>query len=348
MWLIYALGGGWGHLTRAIALARIAQRGRPLRILTNSPYAGIAVERDLDVVALDTRAGVVKEIAECAPECLIVDTFPRGIGGELISTPKARATVLVHRDINPRYVESARLREIVAARYDLVLVPGAGEGSQLGNPPPAITTDPWLVRCAGELSHSAPIEGGSVLVCASGKPEELKWYGTVIAELLRLDCPAPVRCAAAECPPDCPKECWVRYWPAIDLVASAAVVIGGAGYNTVAECLALGVPLVARPWPRMYDRQELRAQRAAKCGHVIVVNDPREAARAAIAEIGRPPRHPPPYSNGAIEAVARIEALFRSQCAHRIDARSAPDGKPCGKERNPAQQERDHDEDERV
>jgi len=37
-WLIYALGGGWGHLMRSLALGRIAAQTRPVAILTNSPY----------------------------------------------------------------------------------------------------------------------------------------------------------------------------------------------------------------------------------------------------------------------------------------------------------------------
>ena len=37
-WLIYAVGGGWGHLNRALALARIAAGDRAIKILTNSPY----------------------------------------------------------------------------------------------------------------------------------------------------------------------------------------------------------------------------------------------------------------------------------------------------------------------
>ncbi|HEV3201882.1 MAG TPA: glycosyltransferase [Bryobacteraceae bacterium] len=359
MWLIYALGGGWGHLTRAIALARIAERDRPVRILTNSPYADIArpafsrltggtacpttaAEREqagqgvrhtespqavkdlsccdtrnaLDIVAFDagatadqTRAAVTREIAESRPSCLIVDTFPRGIGGELAGVlgNLAARKVLVQRELNSRYVEAARLREFVAAHYDLVLAPGAGEGSQLGGPAPAHETHPWLVRCAGEIPDRA--QARYVLVCASGKPEELQWYGEVISELRKLDCPVPVRCVAADRPPECPLECWVRYWPAMELLGAAAVVVGGAGYNTIEECLACGVPLIARPWPRIYDRQDLRAQRASARGRVLVVNEPQEAARQALKEIGNRTVRPLDFANGVTEAVTLIGKL---------------------------------------
>jgi len=45
----------------------------------------------------------------------------------------------------------------------------------------------------------------------------------------------------------------------MDLLPGVDLVVGGAGYNTVNECLACGVPLIARAWPRKYDRQSLRA-----------------------------------------------------------------------------------------
>jgi hypothetical protein len=346
VWLIYALGGGWGHLTRAVALARIAQRDRPVRVLTNSPYASIVASAlpALDLVALDslapaeqTRAAVVREIAECRPRCLIVDTFPRGIGGELagvLGELPARK-VLVQRDLNPRYVAAARLREFVAAHYDLVLIPGDSRGTGipacvdfsspanehrqecLCHSPPHILTDPWLVRCAGELPDRSrvkellrlgPHEERCVLVCASGKKEELEWYGAVVADLHTLGHPV-VRCVAADCPPGCSEECWVQYWPAMDLFGCAAVVVGGAGYNTMQECLAWKVPMIARPWPRTYDRQELRAQRASVDGRVIVVKDAKEATRAALEQMGDPPGLPN-FANGAVEAVDGVARAF--------------------------------------
>src|SRR5579871_6283318 len=91
-WLIYALGGGFGHLTRASALARAAVPDTIVRILTNSPYAS-CVQRampELDIAVIDPemsvaagRSEAVRQIESAAPDCLIVDAFPRGLGGEL-------------------------------------------------------------------------------------------------------------------------------------------------------------------------------------------------------------------------------------------------------------------------
>jgi len=328
VWLIYALGGGWGHLTRAVALARVTQRDGPVRILTNSPYAGMVADAlpALDIVGLEagmpaeaTRGAAVRAIAECQPSCLIVDTFPRGIGGELaglLGTMSARK-VLVQRDLNPRYVAAAQLGTFVAAHYDLVVVPGAGEYGSTGER--HILTAPWLVRGADEIPPRERVEEvlrlGSdeercVLVCASGRAEELEWYGAVVTHLRRLDGAAAVRCIAAERPPGCPEECWVRYWPAMDLFGCASVVVGGGGYNTVNECLAWNVRLMARLWTRAYDRQELRVQRASTGGRVEVVKEAEETARLALAHFGDGLAGAPGFVNGAVEAAEQIARLL--------------------------------------
>src|SRR5262249_22120387 len=139
-WLIYALGGGMGHLTRALALARrAARRGALVDILSNSRFAPVfANPRFRPLVTLDAgitivpissdaeRSAVARVIERTlndglSPEVLIVDTFPRGLAGELIpvleSTPALK--VLVHRDLNLKYVRWAELESFVAD-YDLV------------------------------------------------------------------------------------------------------------------------------------------------------------------------------------------------------------------------------------
>jgi len=101
---------------------------------------------------------------------------------------------------------------------------------------------------------------------------------------------------------------WIEHWPASDLFPAAGVVIGGAGYNTIHECLAWQVPLIAHPWPRKYDRQWLRARRAARQGSVTVVKKPSEAAEAAIQQLRQAPAHRSHRPiNGAYDALTRIE-----------------------------------------
>ena len=288
MWVIYALGGGWGHLTRACALAR----AHPARIISNSPHAEM-VGGEFDVLRVETREDALREVRAADAECLIVDTFPRGLGGELAgelsSLPGLK--VLIHRDLNPRYVESAGLHDFVASHYDLVLVAGEGEGEAFGDLPLAQTTAPWLIRSSSEIAVSAE---QFVYVCAAGKPEEANWYAAVSTGL---------REAGVTVRDD-------RVWPAMEIYASAALVVGGGGYNTVNECLALGVPLVARAWPRKYDRQNLRLERAAQRGIVSSVSTVDEAVRAAIELWNEPVLRAatlPAYRNGVWDAVRLIQ-----------------------------------------
>lgn len=297
MWSIYALGGGWGHLTRAVALARAVGSATPIRIVTNSPYAEF-VQRylpGLDIVAVSSREQTLSILA--ASDRLIVDTFPRGLLGELADwlPRQSMRKVLVARDLNPDYVESFALRDFVAANYDLVLCPGEGEA--FADLPCARTTNPWLVADVPEPRGNRNL----ALVCAAGNREEQGWYGEVAALLSRE---MPVLCLSPERPPGCPPELWRQHWPALELFGSAAVVVGGAGYNLVNETRAANVPLIARAWTRLYDRQARRAQRAG----AALVETPAEAAQAA-----RRAHQPRPlrvlFENGTKQAVSAIRNL---------------------------------------
>jgi hypothetical protein len=317
-WLIYALGGGWGHLTRAASLARAAQASHRIRIMTNSPYAIQAARGmpELDLIVfdrtVDAQNRAIEQIERADYECLIVDTFPRGLGGELAGLLGSLEVtkVLIHRDICPRYVAEAGLRTFVRLTYDLVLIPGESEATAFADLPAAVITKPWLIRDPRpRCSHR---ENPRILVCASGESSELPWFGAVIA-CLRAHYPGvEVRCVAPNCPPGCPEDCWIKHWPAADLYSTADVVIGGAGYNTIHECAAYQVPLIAHAWPRKYDRQERRATCAAQLGAVTIVATPEEAAFSAIRQLDlNPPGRPLlDFQNGAAAARALIESAI--------------------------------------
>jgi Glycosyltransferase family 28 C-terminal domain len=299
--LIYALGGGWGHLTRAAALARALGASADVRILTNSPYLQLvqAAMPHINIEPTPTREAAIARIQNSEMDVLVVDTFPRGLGGELadvipsLQVPK----ILIHRALNPTYVTKAGLHEFVAANYDCIICPG--EHGVLAGLPQAIHTAPWLIREPAKLGLTVDI-----VICASGNTEEFGWYGEVAALVSRQ---AKVRCIAPNLPPGCPLEVWIPYWPAIDWIASARAVIGGAGYNTVNECLALGVPLIAKPWPRKYDDQQERA--AQHTSYVVIATIPQEACNAALEALNRPPQPKPPFVNGVSEAAARLRFL---------------------------------------
>jgi hypothetical protein len=317
-WLIYALGGGFGHLTRASALARAAPGGTQVRILTNSPY--VATVRlampALDILAFDpaigvdlARSEVLATIRSFAPDCLIVDTFPRGLGGELaeVIPTLAGRKVLLQRDVNPQYAAAYDVASFTR-NYDLVI---------------DVEETPWFIRSWEEIYSreqartvlGIATEQPCILVCAAGNRDELEWYGAVAAQLHQALPACAVRCIAQAHPPVCPRECWQSYWPALDLYLAADVIVGGAGYNTIYESLACGIPLIARPWPRKYDRQQLRAGRASRRGSVIIVSNAAEAVTAATGMLAQPPgrQFPPRFENGAVTAVRLLTPAGSSE-----------------------------------
>jgi hypothetical protein len=276
-WLIYALGGGLGHLTRSVALARAAgRRGVQCTILTNSPFARclpvtnelnladrlIIIPPEFDREATAARIGAI--LTEIEFDLLVVDTFPRGLGGELVDilpsvvVPKA----LVHRDLNPHYVESYQLSEFVKS-YDCLLLPG--ESGPLESHPAAVRTEPWLIRDADELlprsaarhellgrvADDIPI----VLVMGSGRTEEIDQMHQ-LADWLRERLVTQAHVCFSS--PVGDEDRQRAAWPVFGLYAGVDVLIGAGGYNTVSEARATQTPLLAFARQRLYDRQQVR------------------------------------------------------------------------------------------
>jgi hypothetical protein len=325
MWLIYALGGGWGHLNRALSLGRIAATERKVTILTNSPYAqkigdeGCIIQQIPHDADFATTCQQVREIVlntQC--DRLIIDTFPRGLGGELADIlPQLHhiPRILIHRDINPRYITAKGLRKFVTENFDQVIVPGEGEDLPLCDLPGVQHTAPWLIRNSWELAPSInkqvfPIDQSVkiILVCAAGQASELHLFTQLALRLHEEFTEYAVKILAANCPPECPQKLWVFHHPGIECIAAADIVVGGAGYNTVYECAALDVPLVAFALGRMYDRQE---KRASKSYQVQDIENAIATVRMLLNQV-KPGKKPsvPNYINGAIQAVRLIEEIF--------------------------------------
>lgn len=328
--LIYALGGGWGHLTRALSLGRIAARRAKVKILSNSPYAAHLCDRNCEIQAIapytefaTTCQAVRQVLLSTSYDCLVVDTFPRGLGGELVDIlPQLQhiPRILIHRDIKPEYVEKLELRSFVARNYNAVIVPGEGEDVPLADLPIVQYTAPWLIRNAEELpdiemmrsrlretSNSQPTtQRQTILVCASGQYEELSFFGTLTTRLAQAFPHELVRCLASSHPPGCSPELWVAHWPGIEYLQTADVVVGGAGYNTFYECKSLGIPLVAFAFGRLYDRQ---SRRASKSSYWVRDVEGAVAAVEAILSETRRQTQQPSFTNGAVQAICAIEQI---------------------------------------
>ena len=208
-WCLYALGGGLGHLTRVLALARAAiARGHDVTVLSNSsdtmrvpavaelglPHRLITIPSEFDHQRVS--ALVHERLTASAFDVLVVDTFPRGLAGELhdrLPTLSARniKTVLVHRDLQPRYVAWAKLDQLANA-YDLILSPG--ESGPLANLPNVRRTDSWLIRDHHELldQHAAwqrlriiETDRPVITVIASGMSDERPAMSALASRLSR-------------------------------------------------------------------------------------------------------------------------------------------------------------------
>jgi hypothetical protein len=327
-WLLYALGGGMGHLTRASALARAAaRRGHAVSLLINSAFApGLPLEAVLgpdvrvhrlgpEVGKADVREAVARWLEAEPPDVFIVDTFPRGLGGELVTLlPGLRVPrVLVHRDLNPAYVERFDVARAVED-FNLLLLPG--EDAPFSKHPRAVRTSPWLLLEPGELLPRAeararlgiPLEDVRpvVAVMGCGTAAEVEEAGTVASRLqARLDGSAWVRWLV---PPGVaaagPR---VPVWPALAVLPGVDVLVGAGGYNTVQEARATGTPLVALARPRLYDRQALRLRPEERAASLEALVE-RAVSLALMPRV----RGAGAYVSGTGDAVALIERALLS------------------------------------
>lgn len=144
----------------------------------------------------------------------------------------------------------------------------------------------------------------TILVCAAGQASELSLFGEITLHFHQKFPQCAVRILAPHCPHNCPESLWISHHPGIECLAAADIVIGSAGYNTVYECAAVGVPLVALALPRLYDRQQKRASRGY---WVQNIEDAMITVRLILEQLElTKPSPAPTYTNGAIAAMGHI------------------------------------------
>ncbi|WP_017654036.1 hypothetical protein [Fortiea contorta] len=334
-WLIYALGGGWGHLTRALSLGRIAATQRKVRIITNSPYAqqinneNCLIEWIPENTSFSATCLRVQEIIhQTTFNRLIVDTFPRGLGGELVDIlPQLHhiPRILIHRDINSRYVAYSQLKSFVINNFEQIIVPGEGDDLPFCDLKTVQHTAPWLIRNSEELLDRITVRSQilkvdqsikTILVCAGGNISEMPLFGQLALQLQQNFPECAVKILAATCPLTCPETLWVSHHPGIECLAAADIVVGGAGYNTVYECAAVGVPLVALAFTRLYDRQKKRASKSYCVGDISDLTSENHLQNIYLTVkklLNYIEPHKklsvPSYINGAIQAAHQIEQI---------------------------------------
>lgn len=337
-WLIYALGGGMGHLTRALSLGRIAsRRGHSVSILSNSLFAREILSlnkatddsrlegcRILTIDSNEDREGVTRAVTNLLereqPSVFIVDTFPRGLGGELPAVwpcLKTSRKVLVQRFVTSEYLGRDEVVHQIA-QYDLVLLPG--EDAPLPNHIPIVRCAPFLIRNRDELfefkharsvlycDSESDLPKPLVAVVGSGKLSEID-EAEIMAHRVAKDLAgkACVRLVATTNPRTATDPISIAHWPLMEAIRAVNVLVGAGGYNTVHEARATGTPLLAIPQKRQYDRQ---SQRLKPDERVATTAQMSEAVMSRVRSLPiSPNREIPAFTNGAHQACHAIEEM---------------------------------------
>lgn len=359
--MIYALGGGLGHLNRAVSLVRATaryttdskersniethDRAKSYRsredivqpgslcftIITNSPYAtSLSLESEIgadhqlvrlpeNLTPNETARQTQQLINTGDYAAIIVDTFPRGLAGELagILPNLTCKKVLIHRDLNPIYASKYDLHKFVR-HYDRLIAPG--EQGCLSNLENVITTSPWFNRDPQELLP--PYEAKQLLeIKSSDQPviaimgcgrreecEQMREFANRMAVMLmdraELIFISPNKPASLHHPSlqnSAAKV--VSLWPFFQAIRGVDLIVGGGGYNTVNEARAAGIEYVGVPWKRLYDRQinRLRASELA-----LDLEEAKKHVMLRVESLNTGSAIAPKFTNGVHRTLAEL------------------------------------------
>ena len=302
--LHYAFGGGYGHIVRSLSLLQplVAAANVDVRLLANSPFIDSVVDfvECMPGVQIlrgpnDSPAAAVEFVSRAwsdfEPDCLIVDTFPRGLGGELVPLFKRFPDVprvLISRTLPQQYVDEYDLVRFVARNYRQVIVPGEVSPFESLD---VLRTAPFFVRSADAVRSETG--AANVLFVGTGTHQECEELGQLATEVSQFVPEGAVRFIG---PDD-------RVFPLFDQLAGARGVVASAGYNLANEVKALGVPALLFARTRKYDDQTLRAN-----SEFPSVQQAVDFVRSVSNLSARPV---PDYENGAVAAACGIMELLR-------------------------------------
>lgn len=247
--VIYAPGQGAGHCTRARIIADLL--GPATLLHDAAPLLDTPTRRELQASAANLAATLA------TARVLIVDTFPRGLRGELGAAQLAQVqhTVLVQRaldlDAYPDYHAAARV-------YARRVRPYPADG------------------CEWDGEVSSPAIGYLVRPIRLGPPAP-GW--TLIGRRAGLD---PIWDGAL--------EGGIAAGARFEVLPDRPTVALGAGYNTSHELLTLGLPFALIPAARRFDDPWRRAERLGRAVHspaalrrFLAAHGALDAQREAIA-----------------------------------------------------------------
>ena len=333
--LMYAIGAGAGHLTRSLALARAILRSNASAVIHVVASSKLArqpwIQKELDasnrlsikvfgpeVQPEDIQCYLARSLYDGGYDAMVVDTFPRGICGELIEFQQVFTgqKILIHRDINSRYIDEYRLQEYVQEFYDLMISPGE-EGPLVGGIGNVthVSTAPFLIRNDSELyscSTAKYLLGAPnqhvIGVVASGRQHECSELLRTASKLRTLvdDRAAVITFNAHSSSINDPT---LQYMNGIDMI------VGAGGYNTFWETQMTKTPFRGFAFKRMYDEQHKRLNKVQRVHDL-------ESASTSVCEwlescqASNLHWKQAKYTNGAIHAAAVIQKYIKPKLAN--------------------------------
>lgn len=276
MILVYALGGGLGHLVRARAFLHTLGMGRDAAVITASHHAAdprvldgieaIRIPRELERDRAACRAWIAALLDARRPSIFCVDAFPCGIIGELAGEPLPHAGETWHLARLLRWDEYAPLATREPSRF---AVSWRLEPLQDAH-------EAWLGRASRELREleledpPSSDDGADALpsrfwlVVHSGPASEVEELASLAEDLRGAEkSRAAIVVATSEPPESLPEGAIVvNPFPATALFARAEKIVSAAGFNVMRQTRPFRDKHVIVPLPRRFDDQFERARRA--------------------------------------------------------------------------------------
>lgn len=331
--VLYAVNGtGVGHVTRLLAIARWIRRygaalDRDVEIwfITSSEADGLVFAEGFAAFKIPSKTIVAETgihrttylalakqwiwhtLGLLRPDLFVVDTFPRGSFGELISAlDLCRRSAFVYRPVRPSVAERADFQAMLTL-YDLIVVPEAegDETTRVLTPPsvtdrlvhvgPVVSRERWelMPRDVARERLGVRPDQRCVFVSAGGGGD--RSAEARIASVVRALAADPMLAIVVGTGP----LYRGRPFPGITIVPGAAatfanafdVAVCAAGYNTFSEMMFAGVPCVFLPQDKLADDQRARAERAAAAGAASMLgpdDEPGDAVRVMLSRAEAP------------------------------------------------------------
>ncbi|MEL6343337.1 MAG: hypothetical protein AAFV53_09375 [Myxococcota bacterium] len=334
----YAINGrGMGHLVRQLAILRWVRRYSALLdarvecwVLTSSEADTLARREGVPALKMPSKAmmrdagidphrylsiargWVLNAIIGLQPDVLIVDTFPAGSFGELVTVLElARCRVLVQRRVKDAFAEEDAYQTLLPM-YHRRLSP---DDRQTG-PIVIREREELMSRDAARAALGVP-DGARAVYLSLGGGGDPSAAG-LLPRACRMIRDAGWHVVVGAGPLYDGEELrgegitWLDRYVPIELFPGLDAAVSAGGYNSFHELMFAGVPTVFLPQPRIADDQVARVDRAVAVGAgrraasldevVALLNDPgdAEAARRLVPD------------NGARKAAAAVLSLVAS------------------------------------